>query len=59
MGTKKTLKRKVTIDYKDCSLGLVKLNAEVVVHQHELDGSQTILLRTEPIRNLSEKIIVG
>lgn len=39
--------RKVTIDYTDSSIGLLKLNA-VVTQKFELDGSETFIIRIDP-----------
>ena len=45
-------KRKVTIFYEDCPYmgenGLVTIDAWVQSHTHELDGIETILIRTDP-----------
>lgn len=48
MPTKKTVKRKVTIDFSDTSLGLQEFEAEVVMNLHDLDGSRLIVLKTDP-----------
>lgn len=47
MSTIKELpKRKVTIDYGDTSLGMQEFYADVLLHMHDIDGSQLIILRT-------------
>ena len=48
MTTKETVFRNVTIDYSDCDMGVNKLKGDVALHRHELDGSQTIVVRTLP-----------
>tara|TARA_R110000850_G_scaffold62559_3_gene142242 strand:+ start:284 stop:478 length:195 start_codon:yes stop_codon:yes gene_type:complete len=48
MSTTETKMRKVTIDYSADNLGVRELNVEVLLHQHELDGSQLIVLKTDP-----------
>ena len=48
-------KRKVTIFYEDCPYmgenGLVTIDAWIQSSVHELDGSRTILIRTDPTHN--------
>jgi hypothetical protein len=48
MSITETKMRKVTIDYSADNLGVRELNVEVLLHQHELDGSQLIVLKTDP-----------
>ena len=40
--------REITIDYSDRGLGIQKIKGIVQLHLHELDGSETIVIRTEP-----------
>jgi hypothetical protein len=47
MPTKQTVLRNITIGEK-------KLKGEVVLHRHELDGSQTILIRTQPRKSVQK-----
>lgn len=58
MPTKKTVKRKVTIDYSDTPLGIQSFEADVVINMHEMDGSQLIVLRTDP-RESVQKFLSG
>lgn len=53
MTTQELKIRKITIDYSDSPLGLVELDG-YVHHVHELDGSQTILIRTKPAKDVEE-----
>ena len=48
MPTKETVKRKVTIDYSDTSLGLQEFEAEILYNRRNLDGSRIILIETIP-----------
>lgn len=48
MSTTKRIKRTVTIDYRDPVYGIVELYADILYHSHELDGSQIVLLKTDP-----------
>lgn len=55
MSTRKSLpKRKVTIDYSDTHLGLQEFEAEILLHRHDLDGSQLIILRTDQRKSVQE-----
>ena len=47
MPTKKTVKRKVTIDFSDTPLGIQEFEAEVVMNLFDLDGSRLIVLKTD------------
>ena len=47
-------KRKITIDYSDTAIGLYEFNAEILCHRHEIDGSETILLKTDPRESVKE-----
>ena len=38
--------RKVTIDYSDSGIGVQELEAEVITHLHDVDGSQLIVIKT-------------
>ena len=39
--------KKVTIDYTQDGLGINEIEAEVLTHLHNVDGSQIILLKTQ------------
>jgi hypothetical protein len=48
MPTRKTKTRKVTIDYGDSVYGKVELDAIVILHRHNSDGSEFIVMETQP-----------
>lgn len=48
MPTKKTVKRKVTIDFSNTPLGIQEFEAEVLMNLFDLDGSRLIVLKTDP-----------
>lgn len=50
MSAKEKQLRRITIDYSDgeIDLGIREIMGYVELHLHELDGSQTIVIRTEP-----------
>jgi hypothetical protein len=53
----KKLDRKVTIDYSDSDvLGVVDLEVEILLHQHNADGSELIVMRTQPRKSVSDFI---
>ncbi len=56
MSTTETKIRKVTIDYSDSSLGVQEIEAEVITHLYDVDGSQLIVLKT-PRRESVEQFL--
>ena len=48
MPAQESTTRKITIDYSKDGLGIQKIEGFVELHLHELDGSETIVIRTEP-----------
>ena len=54
MPVKSKIKRKITIDYSDSNMGVSEINGYVELHIHELDGSQTIVIRTEPRKSVKD-----
>jgi hypothetical protein len=54
MGTKETKRRKVTIDYTDCNIGILTIEAEVLTHLNDIDGSQIILLKTDRRKEIND-----
>lgn len=53
MSTQEIKSRKITIDYTDANLGVIEVNG-TVHHIHEYDGSETILIRTEPSQDVKD-----
>jgi len=63
MNARERVKRKISIDYSGPGQeGVRKFEGYVEYHCHELDGSETILIRTEPrdsVKTFLENEITG
>lgn len=62
MSAQKTKVRKVTIDYSSDNLGIQELEAQILLHLHDVDGSQLIVLRTpkrKSVNNFIHKEVVN